>query len=173
MRRILIAASAALSLAAAAPAYAELGNWDHVANVKDAAGRLAALHRAEGSAGVIKFLDACYRTHLLAETFTQGLESCMAQDYLHTQVLATIYSKLPQEAIDKLHAPSPKEMADGMGKRFVLAFTQYKVSVADAEEFKKLVDKYGFPIFLKAVFPKDEPGADGAGPANDKPKTKN
>lgn len=139
---------------AAGTVHAELGKWDHVANIKDAANRLAVLHKAQGSAGVLKFLDACYRTHLLAESFSQGLEACMAQDYMHTQVLASIYSRLPQEAIDKMHAPSPKDLADGMGKRFVLAFSQYKVSVTDADDFRKLVDKYGFPIFIKAVFPK-------------------
>lgn len=142
------------ALAAAAPAHAELGKWDHAANIKDAANRLAKLHRKEGSRGVLKFLDACYRTHMLAEKFSQGLEACMAQDYMHTQVLATVYSRLSPEAFKKTGAPSPQEMANGMGKRLVLAFTQYKIGIDDAEEFKKLVDKNGFPVFIKAVFPK-------------------
>ncbi len=139
---------------AALPAHAELGKWDHAANIKDAATRLAKLHRKEGSIGVLKFLDACYRTHMLAEAFSQGLEACMAQDYMHTQVLASVYSKLSPEQLKKTGAPTPQQMADGMGKRLVGAFTQYKISVTDAEEFKTLVDKNGFPIFIKAVFPK-------------------
>lgn len=154
MRRRSILLAGLMGLALALPAEANLGKWDHTANIKDAAGRLAKLHRREGSKGVLKFLDACYRTHLLAEEFSQGLEACMAQDYMHTQVLATVYSRLPPETIKKMGAPTPQELADGMGKRLVGAFAQYKISVPDAEEFKKLVDTHGFPIFIKAVFPK-------------------
>ncbi len=153
------------SLFSAAPAFAEKASWDHVANVKDAADRLAKLHRVEGSKGVLKFLDACYRTHLLASTYTAGLESCMAQDYMHTQVLAQIYARLPPEERAKSGAPSPELIAQGMGQRFMVAFSQYKVSGAEAEAFKKNVDTHGLPIFLKAVFPKSNnsdaaPGAD-------------
>jgi hypothetical protein len=154
---------------------AATGNWDHAANIKDAAGRLAKLHKREGSQGVLKFLDACYRTHLLASEFSQGLEACMAQDYMHTQVLATIYAKLPLEQRKKAGVPSPEAMAQGMGQRFVSAFTQYKVAVSEAEEFKKLVDKHGFPVFVKGVFPKGtakDAGSEksgGAKPDNTKP----
>ena len=37
-----------------------------------------------------------------------------------------------------------------MGQRFVAAFSQYKMSIKDAEAFKKLVDKNGMPVFVKA-----------------------
>jgi hypothetical protein len=153
----------------AGPVSAAPGKWDHAANIKDAAGRLALLHRREGSPGVLKFLDACYRTHLLASTFTQGLEACMAQDYMHTQVLATIYARLPAEQRAKTGAPSPEVIANGMGKRFVSAFSQYKVPVSEAEAFKKLIDSQGFPVFLKAVFP-NSAGKPAAG--QDKPADK-
>ncbi len=153
-------------------AHAARGDWDHAANIKDAAQRLAVLHKREGSVGVLKFLDACYRTHLLASDFSKGLESCMAQDYMHTQILATIYSKLPPQEREKLHVPSPEAMAQGMGQRFTAAFQQYKVAVADANDFKALVDKYGFPVFVKAVFPKDAAKAEAdskSGPDKNKP----
>ncbi len=154
----------------AAPASAAPGKWDHAANVKDAATRLAILHRREGSPGVLKFLDACYRTHLLASAFTQGLEACMAQDYMHTQVLATIYARLPADQRAKSGVPSPQLIADGMGKRFVTAFSQYNVPVSETKAFKKLVDTQGFPVFLKAVFPKSavKPAADPDKPADKK-----
>ena len=45
-----------------------------------------------------------------------------------------------------------------MGQRFVAAFSQYKISVKEAEAFKKIVDKNGMPIFVKAVFPPKQPG---------------
>ena len=163
MRRgILVLSWFLLSIFTSLAAQAARGDWDHAANIKDAAGRLAVLHKREGSQGVLKFLDACYRTHLLASEFTKGLEACMAQDYMHTQVLATIYSKLPVEERTKLHVPSPEAMAQGMNQRFVTSFMQYKVTVSDGEDFKKLVDKYGFPVFVKAVFPKEPGGASDA-----------
>lgn len=144
-----------LALAALLPSGAlAKEDWNHVANIKDAANRLAELHKREGSTGVLKFLDACYRTHMLASEFTQGLEACMAQDYMHTQVLAKVYATIPQAERERLGTPSPEEIAEGMGQRFVAAFSQYKISVKEAEAFKKLVDKNGLPLFVNAVFPK-------------------
>jgi hypothetical protein len=131
--------------------------WNHVANIKDAATRLADLHKREGSPGVLKFLDACYRTQMLASEYSQGLESCMAQDYMHSQVLAKIYAAIPEAERQRMGTPSPEAIADGMGRRFVAAFSQYKMSVKEAEDFKKLVDKNGLPIFVKAVFPPKKP----------------
>jgi hypothetical protein len=134
--------------------------WDHVANIKDAAKRLADLHKREGSAGVLKFLDACYRTQMLSSEFTQGLESCMAQDYMHSQVLARIYARIPQADRVRMGVPAPEDIANGMGQRFVAAFSQYKMTVKQAEHFKKLVDKNGMPIFVKSVFPPKKSGDD-------------
>ena len=141
-------------------AKAEKQAWDHAANVRDAAGRLALMHKREGSPGVLKFLDACYRTHLLASEFNQGLEACMAQDYMHSQVLAQMYSKLAPDQRKAMRAPSAEDISRGMGQRFLLAYSQYHVTPAEADTFKKLVDKEAFPVFLKAVFPKENaPGA--------------
>jgi hypothetical protein len=132
--------------------------WDHAANIKDAAKRLAELHRREGSQGVLKFLDACYRTQTLASDYSAGLESCMAQDYMHSQVLAQIYARIPQADRVRMGTPAPEDIARGMGQRFVATFKQYKMSVKDAEDFKKRVDANGMPIFLKSVFPPKKPG---------------
>jgi hypothetical protein len=135
--------------------------WDHVANIKDAARRLGQLHQREGSAGVLKFLDACYRTQMLASEFSQGLESCMAQDYMHSQVLAQIYARIPQADRVRMGTPAPEDIARGMGARFIAAFREYKISTKEAEAFKKMVDKDGMPIFLKAVFPAKKAGDSG------------
>jgi hypothetical protein len=148
-------AVAALLLAlsiASAPAVAK-ESWDHVANIKDAATRLAELHKRQGSQGVLKFLDACYRTQLLGSQFSQGLESCMAQDYMHSKVLAMIYARIPDAARMRMGTPSPEFIADSMKQRFDAAFRQYKMTAKDAEAFKKLVDKNGTPLFVKSVFP--------------------
>jgi hypothetical protein len=141
-------------LAVTPEASAAKETWNHVANIKDAANRLAELHKREGSPGVLKFLDACYRTHMLASEFSQGLEACMAQDYMHSQVLARIYATIPEADRERMGTPSPQQIANGMGQRFVAAFSQYKIGVKEAEAFKKLVDTNGLPVFVNAVFPR-------------------
>ncbi len=137
--------------------------WDQEANIKDAAKRLALLHRGEGSQGVVKFLDACYKTHTIASEFSAGLEACMTQDYIHSRVLAEIYAKLPEEARAKLHAPSAEFIARTMNARFAAIRAQYKMSDADADTLKKSIDKVGLPIFIKSAFPpkKDVDGKGG------------
>lgn len=142
------------------PALAAKPAWDQAANIKEAANHLAKLHRAQGSQGVLKFLDACYRTHTLASEFNRGLEACMAQDYMHSQVLAVIYAKVPREEREKAGAPSPEVISKTMGGRFASIFAQYSVSAEAAALLKERIEKHGFPIFIKAVFPKAAPGAE-------------
>ncbi|MEQ1651167.1 MAG: hypothetical protein ABL897_01620 [Hyphomicrobium sp.] len=84
---------------------------------------------------------------------------------MHTHVLATIYAKLPPAQLKRVGAPSPQLIADGMNKRFVNAFVQYKVTVSDADDFKKLVETHGVPLFIKTVFPKGAGVPQGAAPA--------
>lgn len=141
-------------MSAVSPALAVPGNWDHETNIKEAAARLAKLHGRQGSAGVLKFLDACYRTHRIAEDYTQGLEACMAQDYMHTKILASVYSKLPDAELARRGAPTSAFIVSSMNARFVDIFEQYKVTIADAEDFKQIVEKVGVPIFVKGIFPR-------------------
>jgi hypothetical protein len=138
---------------ATAWAAAEEPGWDQVANIKDAATRLAQMQRAQGATRAFAFIDACYRTHSLSSNYTKAFEACIAQDYLETQVLAMIYSRLPPETLKKLGAPTPQHLADAMGKRIVSAFATYDVPVERVKAFKKLVDEHGFPVFFKALFP--------------------
>ena len=165
-RLTLIAAAAALAAGVAAlPAKAAI-DWDRAANIKGAATQLAALHRNQGSQGVLKFLDACYRTHLLASEFNAGVEACLAQDYMHSQALARIYARVPPDVREKNKNPSPEEISKGFADRFVATFAQYKLAAADATQFKALVDKHGLPVFLKGVFPNAQqraPQAPGGG----------
>ncbi len=156
VRRIVF--SVLLAVSVMTPAHAAKPAWDQAANIKEAANHLAKLHRAQGSQGVLKFLDACYRTHTLASEFNRGLEACMAQDYMHSQVLAVIYARLPEVARAKSNMPSPEFIAKSMGARFGSIFSQYKFTPAQSDDFKKSVDRHGFPVFLKSVFPKDPAG---------------
>ena len=127
--------------------------WDQAANIKGAAEHLGKLQRSRGAKGAYDFIAACYKTQGLAESYSAPFEACIAQDYMQTQVLAMIYSRLSPDKLKQMKAPTPAELADAMGRRVVSAFSQYKISVAYANEFKKLVDKNGFPVFLAMVFP--------------------
>lgn len=151
---------------AAMPAHAAGDGWDHKANITDAAKRLVVLHRREGSTGVLKFLEACYKTHLLSSAFTAGLESCMAQDLMHAQILAVVYSRLPPERIKQMGAPTPEIIAKSMNARITSSFMQYKVTVKEGEEFKRIVNEHGMPIFMAGIFPKSAPKGDAAKPGN-------
>ncbi len=128
-------------------------SWDQVANIKDAAERIGKLHRARGVKAAYEFIDACYRTHSLAENYGQAFESCIAQDYLETTMLAQVYSRLPPDALTKMGAPTAAQIADAMGRRVVAAFAQYKMPAAYGDDLRKLVDEHGVPVFLKIVFP--------------------
>ncbi len=138
---------------ATAWAAAESPDWDQVANIKDAAARLAQMQRSQGATRAFAFIDACYRTHSLSSKYTKAFEACIAQDYLETQVLAMIYSRLPPETLKKLGAPTPQLLAKTMGQRIATAFATYDVPVEQVKAFKKLVDEHGVPVFFKALFP--------------------
>lgn len=127
--------------------------WDKVANIKDAATRIAKLQASKGAEAAYKFIDACYRTHSLGETYSPAFESCIAQDYLQTKMLVQIYSRTPPETLKKFGSPSPEALSQSGGRRIVAAFAQYKIPVTQANEFKELVDKHGVPVFVNIVFP--------------------
>jgi hypothetical protein len=149
-------------------------DWDQAANIKDAAERLGKLHRVKGPKAAIQFIDACYRTNGLAEAYTERFEACIAQDYMETQVLAQVYSRLPEEQLKQMGAPTAQGLADGLGKRVVAAFQQYKISAEYAGNFKQLVDTHGFPTFIPLVFPKGDKsdGKDATNPSEQQPKPK-
>jgi hypothetical protein len=150
----LIAAPAlAFALLFAQPAHAAKPSWDQKANIAEAATRLAQLHLRQGSQGVVKFLDACYRTHTIAERFTQGLEACLTQDYIHSQALAIIYARMPEAERTKQGMPSAEIITRMVAERMATVFQRYKIASPEADAFRKSIDLHGFPVFLKAVFP--------------------
>jgi hypothetical protein len=131
----------------------EAAAWDQAASIRGAAERLARLHRARGARAAYELVENCYKTHSLAETYGEGFESCIAQDYLETRTLIQVYSRMPPEALEKLGVPSPQMLAESMGQRVSMAFGQYGKSQAYADNVKRLVDEHGFPVFLAIVFP--------------------
>jgi hypothetical protein len=145
----------AASPEAGAPATLDIPKptWDQAANIRAAAENLGKIQRTRGAKGAYDFIGDCYKTHGLAENYGAAFESCIAQDYMQTQVLAMIYARLSPEQIKTTGVPSAAQLADAMGKRFVSAFSQYKIPVAYVKDFKALVDQHGFPVFLALVFP--------------------
>jgi len=154
-RALVTPAVVAVAIAGGGPALAAATpDWDQVANIKEAALRLAQMQRTQGASRAFAFIDACYKTHRLSSHYTKAFEACIAQDYLETQILALIYSRLSPETLKRMGAPSPEMLAESMGKRVTAAFATYDVSPARVEDFKKLVDEHGFPVFFQALFPK-------------------
>ena len=136
---------------------APIATWDQAINIRKAAEHLGRLQRTRGAKGAYDFISACYKTQGLAETYSAPFEACIAQDFMQTQVLALIYSRMSTDQLKKLGSPSATELAEGMGRRVVAAFSQYKIPASYAGPFKKLVDQHGFPVFLAMVFPNARP----------------
>lgn len=108
---------------------------------------------------------------MLSEAYTKALEACIAQDYMETQVLALVYSRVPAQTLKKQGAPSPRMLADAMGQRITAAFANYKMPVSYVDDFKKLVDEHGFPLFFKTLFPESKlPSKEKSPPAAAEPK---
>jgi hypothetical protein len=127
--------------------------WDQVENIKEAATRLAQMQRTQGATKAFTFIDACYRTHSLSSDYTKAFEACIAQDYLETQVLALIYSRMSPEALKRAGAPTPQMLSESMSRRVGAAFGKYKITSEQIATFKKNVDEHGFPLFFQSLFP--------------------
>lgn len=150
----LLVMSAAGSIATATALAAEdAPKWDQVENIKEAATRLAQIQRTQGATKAFAFIDACYRTHSLSTDYTRAFEACIAQDYMETQVLTLVYSRMPPETLKKMGAPTPQMLAGTMMRRVGAAFGQYKISKERVAEFKRNVDEQGFPLFFQTLFP--------------------
>lgn len=178
-RRVLlaIAVGSVFGMSTTSLVGAQNPDWDQVANIKDAALRLAQMQRTQGAARAFTFIDACYKTHGLSSEYTKAFEACIAQDYLETQILALIYSRLSPGALKRMGAPTPDLLAETMNRRVGAAFAQYKVTGERVAEFKKNVDEQGFPLFFQALFPDaklpipksltpQEPSPEGPSPEN-------
>lgn len=132
-------------------------DWNQVENIQSAARRIAHVQRRQGADSALKLIGDCYKTHSLSQSYSQGFEGCIAQDYMQTRVLVQVYGRLPPEVIKKLNVPSAEDLAQSMGRRLVNGFAKYKISVAYAKTFKDMVDEHGWPVFMKIVFPNAEP----------------
>lgn len=141
--------------AGSATAYAAVkADWDRAANIREAAQRLVGIQNERGALGTLKYIAACYQTHMIAEHYSKPLEACIAQDYMLSQTLALIYERLEPDKRKQMGAPEPEQIAQGLASRVGTALGHYKLSEADGEELRKLVETEGFPVFFKARFPK-------------------
>ena len=144
----------ALACGMATPTLAAKPGWDRAKTVRVAAERLAELQKRQGAEAVAKFLDACYRTHTLASKFSEPLDTCMAQDLMFSEVLATVYGRLTPEARRERKLPSPEQISASLAARIGSVVTQYKLKDADTKALADAVAAHGMPIFLAAMFPK-------------------
>lgn len=157
--RVLLAlgVAGAIGIGSTGLAAARDPDWDQVANVKEAAQRLALMQRSQGATKVFAFIDACYRTHSLSSEYTKAFEACIAQDYMESQILSLIYSRTPPEALKRQGAPSPQMIVATMQRRVGSAFAQYKVPKERIAKLQRIIDEHGFPLFFTAVFPNTKP----------------
>jgi hypothetical protein len=150
---VALASAAVISMSTTSVAAAHDPKWDQVENIKEAAARLAQMQRTQGATKAFVFIDACYRTHSLSTDYTKAFEACIAQDYLETQVLALIYSRMSPEQLKRAGAPTPQMLAESMGRRVGAAFAKYKITPDQIATFKRNVDEHGFPLFFQSLFP--------------------
>lgn len=141
-------------VSATLPAHAAAITWDRAANIKGAAERLVGILKTRGAPGTFKFIADCYGTQMLAEKYGEGLEACIAQDYMLSGVMAAIYGRIPPEERKRMSVVEPDELARGFSRRAGAALAQYKMGEADGLALKKLVEEVGIPIFAKATLPK-------------------
>lgn len=162
IRALSVAAAVLAAAAVLGPAVAHAGrSWDRAANIGDAATRLVEMHRERGSQGVLKFLDACYRTHTLSSAFKAALEACLAQDYMYARVLAQIYARLPEEARTRFNAPDAAGIERAVQYRFSKVMEQYAITGEEGEEIVRSIETHGVPVFVKGVMPPREAASSG------------
>lgn len=162
-----MAATTAVVALGACPALAAKPAWDQIANIKQAAVRLADLQKSRGAEGAYKFIADCYKTHTLGSTYSAGLEGCLVLDIIHSRITAAVYSRLEPARRQELQLPEPDALTGSMSRRVVSALKQYDITAGGMQRFIKLVDTHGMPEFTKARFP------DEGGPRDDaKPKSK-
>lgn len=144
------ALASSVALAGAEP------DWDRAANIREAAQRLVAIQNERGALGTLKFIAACYQTHMLAKHYSKPLEACIAQDYMLSQTLALIYDRLEPDKRKQMGAPEPAQIAQGLSGRVATALGRYQMTQSQADELRKLVETEGFPVFFKERFPKSK-----------------
>jgi hypothetical protein len=152
-----LAAAGVIGMSTTSLVAAQDPKWDQVENIKEAATRLAQMQRTQGATKAYVFIDACYRTHSLSTDYTKAFEACIAQDYLETQILALIYSRMSPDALKRMGAPTPDMLAQSMGRRVGAAFAKYKIPAEKIAAFKRNVDEHGFPLFFQSLFPDAKP----------------
>jgi hypothetical protein len=129
-------------------------DWDRVANIKGAAAQIGDIQAREGADRAFKFIAACYRTHGLASKYSKAFEGCIAQDYMQSRALALVYERVEPEQLRRIGAPSAADVMSTLKNRLGAAFGKYAIPSAEGQDFLRLVETHGMPVFVKAVFKK-------------------
>jgi hypothetical protein len=158
-RALFLAAVPASLVVAVAAATAAPKAWDKSASIVTSAERLAALQRGKGAIATYEFILNCYKTHRLAEAFSEPLAGCIVQDYLNSKVTAAVYDRVDPATRKKLGAPSPEQLMKVMSARIIDAYRQYGIGEADVRAFLQKVDAEGMPHYLAKRFPQAAGGS--------------
>lgn len=127
--------------------------WDRVQTIRQAAQRIAVVHRSKGPAAAYKLIDACYRTHSLADLYTEGMEICIVQDYLQTQMVTRVIERMAPGTLARSGVQSPKELRKIMQIRIGKTLKMFDMPPTFGTEVMKLAEKHGSPVYLAVLFP--------------------
>ena len=127
-----------------------------VANIKDAAKRLArAARRARSPRRALKFLEACYRTHMLASKYHAGPRVLHGAG-LHALAGAGrhLSPRCRRRTRREMKAPVARDhRAIDARDAFRRSSRSTRFNQKQADSLKKAVDTHGMPLFIKSVFP--------------------
>ena len=165
---VALAAAAVIGMSTTSLVAAQDPKWDQVENIKEAATRLAQMQRTQGATKAFVFIDACYRTHSLSTDYTKAFEACIAQDYLETQVLALIYSRMsPDAAEEDGCADAARCWRQSMGRRVGAAFVQVQDHARSDRHLQTQRRRARLPAVLPgAVSRRQDAGSQGARPVD-------
>jgi hypothetical protein len=131
---------------------------DRVANINKAAAEIAAIQEKSGANGAFAAINECYQRELaVAKSLTRGLETCMTQDIIVSNITAVFYGQMSENARKMAKVPEPGAVKDAMIQRVVGTARRFKVPEEDAREFRRLVQQHGMQAYGQTRFPKQFP----------------
>jgi hypothetical protein len=153
VRELIALGTAFILWSAGAGVAAGKPDWDRVANVKSAAVQIGGIQKRDGVDRAFKFIGACYKTHGLASAYSKAFEGCIAQDYIQSRALSLVYDRVDAATLKRMGSPTSEQIMMSLNARLNSAFSKYEIPVRDGQDFVRLVETQGVPVFLSIVFP--------------------
>jgi hypothetical protein len=135
-------------------ASAQATSADRLSNIQKAASEIGAIQKQNGADGAFVAITECYRRELAkAKSLTRELEACMAQDIIVTNVSASMFASVSEEARRMAKAPDPEALKKAMIDRVLGTFMRFKIPVEEARRFNQVVQTQGMEAYGRAMFP--------------------